>query len=202
LKSIQTNILTDSFSESSWRILIFYLFSLLVVGLILDSQDPRIGKASGTAGSPFVLAFQAAGIKALPSIINAVVITSAFSSGNGVLFLASRTLVGLASDGVAPKWLLKTNRLGSPYLAVCASAIFLPLAYLNCSGSTPAIVFGWFINLIAVAGLNVWLIICIAYLRFYYGLKKQGISRNELPYKSWGQPYCAYATGVFCFLVM
>lgn len=45
------------------------------------------------------------------------------------------------------------------------------------------------------------MIICISYIRFYYGLKKQGISRDELPYKSWGQPYVAYATGFFCFLV-
>jgi amino acid transporter len=95
-----------------WRIFIFYISSLFVVGLILPSSDPRIGTASGTAGSPFVLAFQTAGIKVLPSIINAVVITSAFSSGNGVLFLASRTLVGLSADGVAPKIFLKTNRFG------------------------------------------------------------------------------------------
>lgn len=93
-----------------WRIFLFYIVSLLVVGLILNSNDPRIGTASGTAGSPFVLAFKTARIKVLPSIINAVVITSAFSSGNGVLFLASRTLVGLAADGYAPKFLLKTNR--------------------------------------------------------------------------------------------
>lgn len=127
---------------------IFYILSLLVVGLILNSSDPRIGKASGTAGSPFVLAFQTAGIKALPSIINAVVITSAFSSGNGVLVLGSRTLIGLANDGFAPKWLTKTNRFGAPYLAVAVTSIFLPLAYLNCGSSTPATVFGWFINIL------------------------------------------------------
>lgn len=158
--------------------------------------------ASGTAGSPFVLAFQTARIKALPSIINAVVITSAFSSGNGVLFLASRTLLGLASDGFAPKIFLKVNRFGAPYAAVVVSSLFLPLAYLNCGSSTPATVFGWFINLISIAGLNVWVVICIAYLRFYYGLKKQGINRNELPYKSRFQPYAGYATGLFSFLVV
>lgn len=46
-----------------WRIFLFYIISLLVVGLILNSNDSRIGTASGTAGSPFVLAFESAGIK-------------------------------------------------------------------------------------------------------------------------------------------
>ncbi|KAL3418558.1 amino acid permease [Phlyctema vagabunda] len=185
-----------------WRIFIFYIVSLLVVGLILNSDDPRIGTASGTAGSPFVLAFSSAGIKVLPSIINAVVITSAFSSGNGVLFLASRTLVGLAADGAAPKVFLKTNRYASPYLAVIVSFLFSPLAYLNCGSSTPATVFGWFINLISTAGLIIWCVICFAYVRFFFGLKARGISRDELPYKSWGQPYCAIAAGIMCFLVV
>lgn len=69
-----------------------------------------------------------------------------------MLFLASRTLLGLAADGYAPRFLLKTNRFGSPYWAVLLSAVFLPLAYLNCGSDTPQVVFGWFINLIAVAG--------------------------------------------------
>lgn len=184
-----------------WRIFLFYIISLLVVGLILNSHDPNIG-TSGTAGSPFVIAFQNAGIKVLPSIINAVVITSAFSSGNGMLFLASRTLWGLAADGYAPKIFLKTNRLGSPYLAVLASFILAPLAYLNCGSSTPITVFNWFVNLISTAGLIIWCVICFAYVRFYYGMQARGISRDELPYKSWGQPYAAIAAGIMCFLIV
>lgn len=185
-----------------YRIFLFYIISLLVVGLILNSDDPRIGTASGTAGSPFVLAFQTAGIQVLPSIINAIVITSAFSSGNGTLFLASRTLVGLSADGNAPRIFLTTNRFGSPYVAVLVSSLFAPLAYLNCGSSTPATVFGWFINLIATAGLIIWCVICLAYVRFFFGLKARGISRDELPYKSWGQPYSAIAAGIMSFLIV
>lgn len=46
-----------------YRLIVFYMLSLLMVGLILPADDPRIGKLSGTAGSPFVLAFSSAGIK-------------------------------------------------------------------------------------------------------------------------------------------
>lgn len=110
-----------------WRLIIFYVASLFVVGLILPSKNPKLLKSAGTASSPFVLAFTGVGIKVFPSVINAIVITSAFSSGNGVLFLASRTLVGLAQDGYAPKVLLKTNGFGSPWIAVLVSFIFAPL---------------------------------------------------------------------------
>ncbi|TRM67070.1 amino acid permease/ SLC12A domain-containing protein [Schizophyllum amplum] len=185
-----------------YRIFFFYVISVLFVGLIQDSNDARLSTTSGTAASPFVIAFETAGIKILPSFINAIVITSAWSSGNGMLFLASRTLVGLAAEGAAPGVFLRTNRYGSPYVAVAASALLMPLAYLNCGSETPQTVFSWFINLISTAGLNIWIIICFSYVRFYYGMKKQGVSRDELPYKSWGQPYCAIAAGFMCFIIV
>jgi yeast amino acid transporter len=45
-------------------------------------------------------------------------------------------------------------------------------------------------------------VICYTYVRFYIGLKHHGISRDELPYKSWGQPWCAIATGFVSFLIL
>lgn len=39
------------------------------------------------------------------------------------------------------------------------------------------------------------------YLRFYYGMKKQGISRDELPWKSPFQPYAAWL-GFFAFCLI
>lgn len=45
-------------------------------------------------------------------------------------------------------------------------------------------------------------VICFTFVRFYYGLKHHGISRSELPYKSWGQPYCAIAAGGLSFLIL
>jgi L-asparagine transporter-like permease len=109
-----------------YRLALFYVMSILVVGLILPSDDPNLG-GGGTANSPFVLAFKNAGVKAVPGIINVVVITSAFSSGNGVLFLASRVLLGLAADGHAPKVLLRTNQYGTPWVAVLVSFVLAPL---------------------------------------------------------------------------
>jgi len=42
-------------------------------------------------------------------------------------------------------------------------------------------VFNWFANMTSIAGLMTWFGISITYIRFYAGIKAQGISRRELP---------------------
>ncbi|GME40656.1 amino acid permease [Neofusicoccum parvum] len=185
-----------------YRILVFYVLSIFIIGLIIPYNDEGLLASSGTAAtSPFVLAFERAGIKVLPSIINAVVMTSAVSSGSACVFIASRTLYGLSVDGLAPKWLQTCNRFGTPYYAVALTAILSPLVYLNVSNNTST-VFAWFVNITTVAGLIGWLVVEASYLRFYYALKVQGISRDELPYKGPFQPYTAWATLLAVFLVI
>ena len=211
-------IIPNAIRMTFWRVLIFYVVSILIVGMLVPFNDPNLGIATGDAQqSPFVIAFQRAGINVLPSIINAIVCTSAFSCGSACVFLASRTLYGLAEDGQAPKVLLRTNRFGTPYLAIGASLIFMPLVYLSL-GSNSSVVFGWFVNITTIAGLIGWLVIEGTYLRFYYALKAQGISRDRkltvapfaeimlmfsgLAYKSPMQPYLAWVTGGALVLVI
>lgn len=65
-------------------------------------------------------------------------------------------------------------------------------------------VFGWFANMTAVAGLLTWFGICLTYIRFYGGMKAQGIDRTTLPYYSKLQPYAAWyamlSTLFVCFV--
>jgi amino acid transporter len=158
--------------------------------------------STGTAAqSPYVIAFQAAGISVLPSIINAVVCTSAFSSASACIFLASRTLYGLSTEGHAPKIFLQCNSFGTPIWAVAVSLLPSPLVYMVVNNNA-SVVFGWFVNITTVAGLIGWIVIQVTYLRFYNGLAKQGISRDELPYKSPFQPYVAYVTLLMVVLIV
>jgi amino acid transporter len=123
------------------------------LGLLVPSNDPSIFQKASTAGqSPFVLAFSRAGIKTLPSVINAVILTSAFSAGNSSLFANSRILYGLAVRGQAPKFFTKCTSSGLPYVAILVCGIFSGLAFLNVSEHSGK-VFGWLINISAVGGL-------------------------------------------------
>jgi amino acid transporter len=67
-----------------------------------------------------------------------------------------------------------------------------PLVYMVVS-NTSSTVFAWFVNITTVAGLIGWVVIEVTYLRFYYALKKQNISRdgglNDFNQPSWTFTY-------------
>ncbi|OAA55006.1 Amino acid/polyamine transporter I [Niveomyces insectorum RCEF 264] len=186
-----------------WRILIFYVVSIFFVGLLVPSSDPKLLKSTGNAAqSPFVLAATRAGIRAVPSIINAVVLTSAWSAGNSSLLWGSRILYGMALEGRAPRVLTRVNRFGVPYLTVLFYGAFMGLAYMSLS-STAVTVFAWLKDLVAVATLVNWMVMTAVYLRFYYGMQKQGIARDELPWTAPLQPYLAWsAMAMFVLLLL
>ncbi|KAG2117799.1 amino acid permease [Suillus discolor] len=185
------------------RILLFYIGGTLIIGLLVPSNNPNLNLNSGTtAQSPFVIAIETAGIKSLPSIINACLLTSAWSASSSDLYTASRAIYGLAASGNAPKFFLKTTRNGLPYAAVLFSAAFSLLAFMAVSKGAGS-VFNWFANMTSIAGLMTWFGISVTYLRFYKGMQVQGIDRKTLPYYTNLQPYAAWwgviATITVCF---
>ncbi|KAF9064593.1 amino acid permease/ SLC12A domain-containing protein [Rhodocollybia butyracea] len=175
------------------RVLLFYVISIFIVTLIVPSNNKLLLRSTGNASqSPFVIVATSAGIKVVPHIVNAIVLTSAWSSGNSTMLTGSRILYGLAREGHAPKIFLRTNRFGIPYLCVLFIGVFIALGYMTLQSSA-SMVFGWFQELVAAGTLVTWIVICVVYLRFYYGCKRQGIDRSELPWAAPFQPYAAWA---------
>ena len=84
-----------------WRILLFYLLSILIVGLNVPYDYPGLSDGD-TKTSPFTIVFQQAGSAVAGSFINAVIMTSVISAANHALFAGSRLLFTLAVDGHAP----------------------------------------------------------------------------------------------------
>ncbi|KAI1264963.1 amino acid permease/ SLC12A domain-containing protein [Xylariaceae sp. FL1019] len=175
-----------------WKILIFYVITIFFVGLIVPSDDPNLLHSTGNAAqSPFVIAATLAGIKVVPSIINAVVLTSAWSAGNSVLLWGSRILYGMAQEGRAPRIFTRTNRFGIPHYSVLFYGVFIGLAYLSLSSSASN-AFDWLQDLVSISTLVDWIVITTVYLRFYYACRKQSISRDLLPWASPLQPYLTW----------
>ena len=103
-----------------WRILFFYILGSLAIGVLVPSNDPNLlnaaeNGASNAAASPWVIAINRAGIAALPSIINAVILTSASSSANAFLYTGSRYLYALAQNRQAPRFFLKCSKAGGEH---------------------------------------------------------------------------------------
>ncbi|GAA6003172.1 hypothetical protein JCM5350_000221, partial [Sporobolomyces pararoseus] len=127
---------------------------------------------------------QDAGIKVLPSIINAALLTSAWSAASSDLYTSSRALYGLAVNGQAPAFLKKTNRWGLPYMTVLVGVCFSLLSFMSAGSKSAGTVFGYFANMTSVCGLITWCGIFVTYIRFRSGLKAQGIDRTLLPYRA------------------
>ncbi|KAK6364707.1 hypothetical protein LTS17_012005 [Exophiala oligosperma] len=175
------------------RVLLFYVLTIFMVGLVVPSNDPDLLHSNGNASqSPFVIAARRAGIKVVPSIINAVVLTSAWSAGNSGLLGGSRVLYGLALHENAPQIFRRVNRFGIPYVAVGLFGLFMGLGYMTLSRSA-SVVFGWLLDLVAIATLVNWIIITTTFLRLFYAMKKQNIDRHDrLPWASPFQPYLSW----------
>jgi amino acid transporter len=179
-----------------WRILFFYVLGTLAIGVLVPYNDPNLlgaqeAGAPGAATSPWVIAIVRAGIPALPSIINAVILTSASSSANAFLYTGSRYLFAMAQQHHAPKFFLKCNKKGVPIFCVGITASISLLTYMTVSAGGSN-VFNWFANIVTVANLFTWCVICVAYIRFKKALEAQGVDRNTLIFKSPFQPFTAW----------
>jgi amino acid transporter len=159
-------------------------------GSLLKAANAK-GTAGGAAASPFVVAMQAAGIKTLPSIVNACIYLFTFSAANSDQYIATRTLYGMAKDGLAPRIFTKCTQRGVPWVAFTATGSFLALSFL-CATSSALTIFNYFVNTVVAFAALAWISILATHIAFMRGMKAQGISRDTLIFKSPLQPYLSY----------
>jgi amino acid transporter len=176
-----------------YRLALFYGVSSLIIGAIVPYDDDRLlTETANASASPWVIGIQRAGIGGLNHVINAAILTSAWSAGNAFLYSGSRILYSMAATGQAPKVFARTTKRGVPYAAVIATWAVGLLAYLNVSQSG-AKVFLWFMNISTISGFIGWIVVLITYLRFRKAMHVQGLL-STLPFRTIGQPYAAWFT--------
>ncbi|KAA8642447.1 uncharacterized protein ATNIH1004_011391 [Aspergillus tanneri] len=192
-------LLRKAYSSFVWRLMFFFIGGALCVGIVIPYNDEILAgyiegnkEGSGTgAASPYVISMVKFGIKGLPDLVNALIMTSVLSAGNNVIFSAARTLHGMAIDGKAPQFFAKCNKLGTPYYAVLTALAFCLLSLLQLSKSS-ATVLDWLVGICTASYLLNYFGTIVTYLHFYASLRRQGIDRNTLPYKGFLQPYTAW----------
>lgn len=143
------------------------------------------------SSSPYVISMDRLHIPGLASLVNALIMTSVFSSGNGLLFSATRCLHGMSLEGKAPKFLSICSKWGVPYYSVLVVLAFCLLGFLQASSKSSSVL-GWLVDLITACQLINYMSTIVVYLHFKASIDKHGIDRNTLPYKGYLQPYAAY----------
>lgn len=169
-----------------WRITLFYVLSVLMVGILVPYTDERLLSGSSeydAKASPFVISIQNAGIEVLPSVMNAVILVSVLSVGNSAIYGSSRTLAALAEQGQAPHIFAYIDRKGRPLVAICSASLLGALAYVA-STKMQVDLFAWLIALSGLSSIFTWASICACHIRFRHAWHVQGYSLNELAWQS------------------
>lgn len=178
--------LPTAIKQVFWRITLFYVVSLTLVGLLVPYTNPRLLNASNAVdatASPFVISIQHAGIEILPSVFNVVIMIAVLSVGNSSVYGSSRTLAALAEQKQAPKILAYIDRKGRPMVAIAIASSMGLLAYFAGSEKQQA-AFDWMLALSGLSSIFTWGSICLAHIRFRRGWAQQGHSLDELAFRS------------------
>ncbi|KAJ5204213.1 General amino-acid permease GAP2 [Penicillium cinerascens] len=169
-----------------WRIALFYIVSLTIVGLLVPYTDKRLVSGTSSAdakASPFVIAIENAGISGLPSVMNVVIMIAVLSVGNSSVYGSSRTLAALAEQGQAPRFLAYIDRKGRPMWAILVSSVLGLLCFLAASDKQTE-AFEWMMAISGLSSIFTWGSICFCHIRFRRAWSIQGHSLDELAFRS------------------
>ncbi|KAF7680232.1 histidine permease [Alternaria burnsii] len=187
-----------------YRILFFYCLSVFFLGMIVPYNSDELAFANkattGASASPFVVAIRIAKIPHLPGIVNACILLFTFSASNSDLYIASRTIYGLAVEGHAPKIFLWTDKRGVPVPALLVSALFCCTAFMNAADDAK-VVFGYFVNLTTIFGLMSWISLLVSHIWFVRARRAQGITNDQMAYHAPFGLTGSYIALFFCILI-
>jgi GABA permease len=162
-----------------WRVLIFYVGSVLVVVAILPWN-------SAAMAQPYVNALQALHVPAAAQLMNAVVLTAVLSALNSGLFASSRMLLALSMRGDAPRALARLSGRGVPSRAILTGTLFGYVAVLM-NYLSPERVFAFLVNSYGTVAIFVYVLIALAELRLRAQLERT--TPERLRVRMWGYPY-------------
>ncbi|BGO91883.1 hypothetical protein NBRC10512_007674 [Rhodotorula toruloides] len=184
--------LPSAIKSTFWRVTVIYVCTLLIIGLNLPYDNPRLlGGGSDAGASPFVIMVERAGLHGLDHLINVTICISVMSVGLASCYAGSRIICALAETGFLPRQLAYVDKSGRPLYATLFVLACGPIAYVNCSSSGET-VFNWLKALTGLSTLFGWGAICICHIRFRRAWKVQGHHVDELPFRAAAGEYGSY----------
>ncbi|MFF7228474.1 amino acid permease [Streptomyces sioyaensis] len=167
-----------------WRILFFYVGSMLVIVTLLPWSSMQPGK------SPYVAVLDSIGVPGAGQIMNIVVFVALLSALNANLYGSSRMVFSLAERGEAPRALLTVSGGGVPRRAVLASVAFGFVSVLL-NLEWPDSVFLYMLNAVGAVLLFVWGLIAVSQLRLRGRIERE--APGKLALRMWAFPYLTWA---------
>jgi len=186
-----------------WRILLFYIGAIFVVGTLMPFTEPDLlnGSVENIAASPFTLVFKNAGFAFAASLMNAVIMTSVLSCGNSGLYASTRMLYAMASEGRAPQIFAKVNKRGVPMYALYITTAIAAVAFFA-SLIGEGKVYYMLYNASGLTGFFAWFGIAVCHYRFRKAYVAQGGKIEDLKYKAKWYPFGPVFALILCTIVI
>ena len=185
-----------------WRIVLFFVGSIVIMGLVIPYDDPNLGQVSDVKNisvSPFTLVFVASGLKPAVHIMNAVILTTILSAGNSGLYVCTRVLWTLAKEGKAPRIFAHLTKNGIPiWCLVFTTVVSTFLFALSFIGNQ--VIYQWLVNITGVMGFIAWFGIAVAHWRFRRAYILQGYLLQDLVYRAHFFPAGPILAGLLIFV--
>jgi GABA permease len=174
--------LTQLTTSVTWRIMIFYVGSALLIVTVVPWNQVVAGQ------SPFTHALAAMHFKYAEVVMKFVILTAVLSCLNSAFYVTSRVLFTLAEKGDAPTWLVRLNPRGVPVRSVlmgAAAGIIGLAADVRFHNN----VFSFLVNASGALMLFVYFMSACAEIRMR---SKRGVEGLQI--RMWWFPWASYLT--------
>jgi GABA permease len=163
-----------------WRILLFYIGSILIVVTLLPWNDTTVTE------SPYAAVLGNLGIPYADAVMRLIVLTAVLSCLNAGIYSSSRMLFAMARRGEAPSLLTRTNSRGVPVVAVLvASSAGLLTVVANYFLPTTT-VYQFLLDSSGSVAVMVYLCITVTHLRAHRRIRED---YPNTPVRMWGYPW-------------
>lgn len=188
--------------QTTYRILFVYVAIAIFYGVTVSSDDPLLNSGTRALKSPIGIAIVRAGWDGGTHLVNAFILVTCLSAVNSSIYIGSRTITNLATEGLAPKFLGWKDKRGVPIFAVTLMNALGLISLMNVSTGA-ANAYNYIVNISGVAVFIVWGLISYTHIRVRKAWKLQGYDLNELPYRSKLYPWIAwFGLGANIFLAL
>jgi L-asparagine transporter-like permease len=170
-------------SSVVWRILIFYVGSILLIVTVIPWDTIVPGH------SPFTSALQAMHVPFTGTIMSLIILTAVLSCLNSCFYVTSRVLFALAKQGDAPIWLVKTSANHVPRRSVMLGSI-AGVAGVLADLLSPNGVFAFLINASGALFLFIYIAIAASQIRLRYA--RQAAGKRQPSLQMWLFPWASY----------
>jgi AAT family amino acid transporter/GABA permease len=168
-----------------WRILTFYVASVLLIVAVIPWNSVRSGE------SPFTLALNAMHVPFAETVMSVIILTAVLSCLNSAFYVSSRVLFVLAARGDAPQSLIILNKRRVPVISVLigAAAGFLGIVAAT---EAPQRVFDFLVS--SSGAISVFVYMITAGAQIALRRRRESLKEPQPAISMWLFPYLSFAS--------